>query len=66
MAWHDHGQRIPCHRLTDGANRSRRSDVVGDVAAPKSEEGACDTDVQTLGAAGRPAHAQLPPTMMRL
>jgi GR25 family glycosyltransferase involved in LPS biosynthesis len=36
------------------------------LAAPKSEEGACDTDVQTLGAAGRSAHAALPPTMMRL
>ena len=31
------------------------------VQCPKSEEGACDTDVQTLGEPGERAHANVPP-----
>jgi hypothetical protein len=30
------------------------------LSSPRSEEGACDTDVQTLGRPGVRAHAQLP------
>lgn len=36
------------------------------VASPKSEEGACDTDVQTLGPPSKRAHANLPKTMLVL
>ena len=36
------------------------------VTSPKSEEGACDTDIQTLGARDEAAHAKLPSTMLRL
>lgn len=36
------------------------------LASPKSEAGACDTDVQMLGDPAREAHAALPRGMMRL
>ena len=36
------------------------------LTSPKSEEGACDTDIQTLGRPREKAHADLPRTMMRL
>ena len=36
------------------------------LTSPKSEEGACDTDIQTLGRQSEKAHAALPRTMMRL
>ena len=36
------------------------------VACPKSEEGKCDTDVQTLGQPSQRAHAAMPKGMMIL
>lgn len=36
------------------------------MTSPKSEEGKCDTDIQTLGAPTERAHASLPRTMLRL
>lgn len=36
------------------------------VTSPKSEEGACDTDVQTLGDPRREAHRAMPPNMCRI
>ena len=36
------------------------------LASPKSEEGACDTDVQSLGHPAKQAHRNLPQTMLRL
>jgi len=36
------------------------------LASPKSEEGACDTDVQTLGQPTKRAHASMPRSMLLL
>ena len=36
------------------------------IASPKSEEGACDTDVQTLGKPHESAHAAMPSSMLLL
>ena len=36
------------------------------LTSPKSEEGACDTDIQTLGAPLEKAHRELPKSMIRL
>ena len=36
------------------------------LTSPKSEEGACDTDIQTLGKQSEHAHAELPRSMLRL
>ena len=36
------------------------------ITSPKSEEGQCDTDVQTLGRAGERAHADMPRSMVRI
>lgn len=36
------------------------------LTSPKSEEGACDTDVQTLGSPEREAHRAMPASMVRL
>ena len=36
------------------------------LTSPKSEEGKCDTDIQTLGKPSEMAHAQLPRNMLRL
>ena len=36
------------------------------VAAPRSEDGQCDTDVQTLGSIDDMAHASLPEGMLRM
>ena len=36
------------------------------LTSPKSEVGACDTDVQTLGSPDREAHRLLPKSMMRM
>ena len=35
------------------------------LTSPRSEDGACDTDVQTLGEAGVDAHENLPAGMLR-
>ena len=36
------------------------------LTSPKSEEGACDTDIQTLGRPSEQAHAELPRDMLRM
>ena len=36
------------------------------LTSPKSEEGKCDTDIQTLGKPSERAHAELPRSMLRL
>ena len=53
------------HPWPSGARFACAPDAVL-LTAPKSEEGACDTDVQTLGPPGEEAHRSLPKGMMRL
>ncbi len=36
------------------------------ITSPKSEEGACDTDVQTLGHPSKEAHVAMPKSMVRI
>ena len=36
------------------------------LTSPRSEDGTCDTDVQTLGSSDAEAHANLPEEMLRM
>ena len=71
-----HSRAPPCLRRQVDVALSRRAWPPGSrfavpaarplLGAPRSEEAACDTDVQTLGRAGERAHADMPRSMVRI